>query len=167
MKLPCVKRQTFLYIAVITTMTVLFVTLLTLSILGATSKEKIAASRDKNLELKLVHVVSKIHLLKRSCRLIELQFFRHGARTPDSTYPLDPHVNETFEPFGLGQLTNVSSIVCCTTRMIRQLIKRLKLFLFFKTGKQQMFELGEFLRDRYDEFLGKQLRLDASQRNTS
>lgn len=34
--------------------------------------------------------------------------FRHGERTPADTYPKDPHINETFAPFGWGQLTNVS-----------------------------------------------------------
>lgn len=32
---------------------------------------------------------------------------RHGARTPQSTYPNDPYINETFFPYGWGQLTNV------------------------------------------------------------
>jgi hypothetical protein len=32
-----------------------------------------------------------------------------------------------------------------------------------QTGKQQMFELGEFLRNRYDQYyLGRQLKLDVS-----
>lgn len=34
---------------------------------------------------------------------------RHGARTPADTYPNDPHVNETFKPYGWGHITNVSN----------------------------------------------------------
>jgi len=37
-----------------------------------------------------------------------LQVFRHGPRTPADTYPRDPYVNETYYPFGWGQVTNVS-----------------------------------------------------------
>jgi len=37
------------------------------------------------------------------------QLFRHGPRTPVSTYPNDPYINETYEPFGWGALTNVST----------------------------------------------------------
>lgn len=36
-----------------------------------------------------------------------LQVFRHGPRTPADTYPNDPYVNETFAPYGWGQITNV------------------------------------------------------------
>lgn len=37
------------------------------------------------------------------------QVFRHGPRTPADTYPRDPYVNETYYPFGWGQVTNVSA----------------------------------------------------------
>lgn len=56
------------------------------------------------------------------------QLFRHGARTPADTYPLDPHVNETFFPYGWGHLTNA--------------------------GKKYLYESGEYLRRRYNSFLG-------------
>lgn len=38
------------------------------------------------------------------------QIFRHGDRTPDQDviYKNDPYRNETYYPFGYGQLTNVS-----------------------------------------------------------
>ncbi|CAO1354775.1 unnamed protein product [Diamesa hyperborea] len=68
--------------------------------------------RDTNLDLKLVHVL-----------------FRHGARTPADTYPLDPYVNETFAPYGWGQLTN--------------------------NGRKQMFDVGSYLLKQYSGFLGK------------
>lgn len=40
--------------------------------------------------------------------------FRHGDRTPDSLYPKYPNQYETFYPYGLGELTNVS--FCLTTQ---------------------------------------------------
>ncbi|XP_043473954.1 uncharacterized protein LOC122506047 [Leptopilina heterotoma] len=58
--------------------------------------------------------------------------FRHGDRTPqpiyNETYPNDPFANETYYPLGFGALTN--------------------------GGKLRAFELGTFLRSRYNEFLG-------------
>ncbi|XP_017780706.1 PREDICTED: venom acid phosphatase Acph-1-like [Nicrophorus vespilloides] len=56
--------------------------------------------------------------------------FRHGDRTPDvsTIYPTDPYMNETFFPYGKGQLT--------------------------LQGKQRAFALGKSLRQRYNEFLG-------------
>lgn len=49
--------------------------------------------------------------------------FRHGDRTPVSTYPLDPWRNESLWPVKFGELTN--------------------------TGKQQHYALGKWLRKRY------------------
>ncbi|XP_076394727.1 venom acid phosphatase Acph-1 isoform X2 [Megachile rotundata] len=57
--------------------------------------------------------------------------FRHGNRTPTNgtnVYPNDPYVNETYEPDGLGALTN--------------------------DGKRLAYKLGQYFRDRYDDFLG-------------
>ncbi|VEN46490.1 unnamed protein product [Callosobruchus maculatus] len=56
--------------------------------------------------------------------------FRHGNRTPEphELYPKDPYINETYYPYGYGQLT--------------------------KAGKQQEFNIGRALRDRYRNFLG-------------
>lgn len=54
--------------------------------------------------------------------------FRHGQRTPADTYPTDPLINETFAPYGWGQLTNY--------------------------GKQTLYNLGYWLRDRYGKLLG-------------
>ncbi|KAL1506684.1 hypothetical protein ABEB36_006004 [Hypothenemus hampei] len=56
--------------------------------------------------------------------------FRHGNRTPDSfqeLYPNDPYLNETYYPYGLGQLTNA--------------------------GKLREFTVGTSLRKRYQTFL--------------
>lgn len=59
-----------------------------------------------------------------------LQLFRHGDRTPTSFYPTDPYDNPAEWPVSKGKLTN--------------------------TGKTQHYELGQWLRDRYDEdFLPK------------
>ncbi|KAL7734385.1 hypothetical protein ACLKA6_010718 [Drosophila palustris] len=53
--------------------------------------------------------------------------FRHGPRTPADTYPRDPYVNETYYPFGWGQVTN--------------------------NGKRELFNIGTWLRKRYGKFL--------------
>lgn len=66
----------------------------------------------KDYELKQVHVV-----------------FRHGQRTPADTYPNDPLANQTFAPYGWGQLTNF--------------------------GKRSLYDIGSWLRNRYGELLGK------------
>lgn len=44
-----------------------------------------------------------------ACVCAHFQVFRHGPRTPADTYPKDPYGNETFYPFGWGQVTNVSA----------------------------------------------------------
>ncbi|GAB0088473.1 venom acid phosphatase Acph-1 [Sergentomyia squamirostris] len=67
--------------------------------------------------------------------------FRHGHRTPADTYPNDPYFNETFSPYGWGQLTN--------------------------PGKKYLFEMGEYLRRRYDSFLGKVYHPDALHAQTT
>ncbi|KAF5297843.1 hypothetical protein FQA39_LY11920 [Lamprigera yunnana] len=56
--------------------------------------------------------------------------FRHGHRTNDlvTTYPNDPYKNNTYWPYGHGQLTN--------------------------KGKQREFDLGKILNERYGKFLG-------------
>ncbi|BFF97117.1 venom acid phosphatase Acph-1 [Drosophila madeirensis] len=53
--------------------------------------------------------------------------FRHGPRTPADTYPRDPYVNETYYPYGWGQVTN--------------------------NGKRELFNIGTWLRKRYGKFL--------------
>lgn len=53
---------------------------------------------------------------------------RHGERAPQDTYPNDPYINERMEPYGWGQLTNV--------------------------GRINQYNQGNFLRQRYDNFLG-------------
>uniref|UniRef100_A0A1B6KL21 acid phosphatase n=1 Tax=Graphocephala atropunctata TaxID=36148 RepID=A0A1B6KL21_9HEMI len=53
--------------------------------------------------------------------------FRHGDRTPLDPYPNDPYKNASFWPVGFGQLTNV--------------------------GKEQEYELGHWLRQRYNTLL--------------
>lgn len=53
--------------------------------------------------------------------------FRHGDRSPVASYPTDPYNNVSYWPAGWGQLTNI--------------------------GKQQQYELGQWLRERYSKFL--------------
>uniref|UniRef100_A0A182NHZ8 Uncharacterized protein n=1 Tax=Anopheles dirus TaxID=7168 RepID=A0A182NHZ8_9DIPT len=60
-------------------------------------------------------------------------FFRHGQRTPADTYPNDPYLNYTFEPYDWGQLTN--------------------------KGKYSLYdEIGVWLRNRYGRFVGETYR---------
>ncbi|KAJ4440008.1 hypothetical protein ANN_08139 [Periplaneta americana] len=58
---------------------------------------------------------------------LALSIFRHGDRSPVSSYPTDPYNNVSYWPAGWGQLTNA--------------------------GKQQQYELGQWLRKRYSKFL--------------
>nr|XP_023016132.1 venom acid phosphatase Acph-1-like [Leptinotarsa decemlineata] len=59
-----------------------------------------------------------------------MQIFRHGDRTPDKKviYKNDPFINETYYPFGNGQLTN--------------------------EGKRKEYGIGKALRKKYSHFLG-------------
>ncbi|KAJ1521787.1 hypothetical protein ONE63_003422 [Megalurothrips usitatus] len=49
--------------------------------------------------------------------------FRHGARTPTQPYPTDPHLNDTYMPYGLGHLTQL--------------------------GREMAYMLGRYIRQRY------------------
>ncbi|XP_076655370.1 prostatic acid phosphatase [Halictus rubicundus] len=53
---------------------------------------------------------------------------RHGERAPQDTYPNDPYVNNSMEPYGWGQLTN--------------------------EGRRSQYNQGLYLRERYSDFLG-------------
>ncbi|KAH8369755.1 hypothetical protein KR093_000862 [Drosophila rubida] len=55
------------------------------------------------------------------------QLFRHGPRTPVTTYPKDPYLNETYQPYGWGQLTNAAKV--------------------------ELYKIGKQLRKRYRQFL--------------
>jgi lysosomal acid phosphatase len=59
-------------------------------------------------------------------KLVHL-LYRHGDRTPVKPYPTDPYKDLSFWPVGFGQLTS--------------------------RGKMQQFELGQWIRGRYDGFL--------------
>ncbi|XP_043470651.1 prostatic acid phosphatase-like isoform X2 [Leptopilina heterotoma] len=61
-----------------------------------------------------------------SLRLVTL-VLRHGDRTPQDTYPNDPYINDSFEPYGWGQLTN--------------------------KGRLNQYNQGVYLRERYGKFL--------------
>lgn len=60
--------------------------------------------------------------------------FRHGDRTPVDPYPLDPYKDRKFWPVGFGQLTN--------------------------TGKKQHYELGKWLRQRYNSLVSEKYNPD-------
>lgn len=58
---------------------------------------------------------------------------RHGDRTPVVLFPNDPYANESlYWPDGFGQLTSA--------------------------GKKRMYNIGVFLREKYDTFLGDSIR---------
>ncbi|KAJ8664792.1 hypothetical protein QAD02_006454 [Eretmocerus hayati] len=82
--------------------------------------------------------LSKLFALKKIPRcdelclkstILRIKLFRHGDRTPNANemYPKDPNYNYNF-PGGLGQLT--------------------------PRGKLRAYEVGESLRERYNDFLG-------------
>lgn len=84
-----------------------------------------------------------------------MQFFRHGQRTPADTYPKDPYVNFTFEPYDWGQLTNVSR--CARNGSFCTHFANLH-FLPQK-GKYSVYEqIGLWLRERYGRFVGATYR---------
>lgn len=62
-----------------------------------------------------------------------LEIFRHGEKTPDrlSSYPNDPYLNETYYPYGLGQLTKVQK------KVKQHLIMR----IYFRKGNTQCINL--------------------------
>ncbi|KAF2887687.1 hypothetical protein ILUMI_18486 [Ignelater luminosus] len=61
-------------------------------------------------------------------RMVQV-LFRHGDRANDvaTVYPNDPYINETYEPYGIGQLTNA--------------------------GKQREFMIGGYLFEKYYSLL--------------
>ncbi|KAJ8686451.1 hypothetical protein QAD02_022245 [Eretmocerus hayati] len=79
--------------------------------------------RDSSHENNLVENVRR----KSTLRQVNL-VIRHGERSPQSTYPKDPYIDDPMEPFGWGQLTNA--------------------------GRLSQYNQGLFLRQRYDQFLG-------------
>lgn len=62
-----------------------------------------------------------------SLRLVTV-IMRHGERAPQDTYPNDPYLNNSMEPYGWGQLTN--------------------------EGRRNQYNQGLFLRKKYNNFLG-------------
>ncbi|XP_071649114.1 prostatic acid phosphatase [Temnothorax longispinosus] len=68
------------------------------------------------------------HKTKKNTLRLVIVVIRHGERAPVDTYPNDPHINDSLEPYGWGQLTN--------------------------KGRKNQYDQGSFLRKRYDSFLG-------------
>ena len=74
---------------------------------------------------------SLLHIAKTEYRVELVQvLLRHGERTPreKELWPKDTHDLSSYEPWGLGQMTN--------------------------QGKMREYRIGQMLRERYDEFLG-------------
>nr|ARK19830.1 testicular acid phosphatase-like protein [Ampulex compressa] len=79
-------------------------------------------------------VWSIVYVLADDLKLEQVNVvFRHGDRTPnnakDETYATDPYRQDQFYPYGPAALTN--------------------------QGKRRSYELGQVLRQRYDQFLGE------------
>ncbi|KPI93945.1 PREDICTED: venom acid phosphatase Acph-1-like [Papilio xuthus] len=92
---------------------------------GGCSKYKPAAIQSNN---KLVH-----RSIDNTEPVLVFSIFRHGDRTPDQEeldkYPAEEKSEKLFFPFGKKALTN--------------------------KGKQRGFKVGEYLRERYDEFISQ------------
>ncbi|XP_076643313.1 venom acid phosphatase Acph-1 [Halictus rubicundus] len=80
--------------------------------------------------LTIIGCLAYLQLCHAELKLLQA-VFRHANRMPTNgrkTYPNDPYDDLTYEPEGYGGLTNV--------------------------GKMSSFKLGEYFRERYNEFLG-------------
>ncbi|XP_049781921.1 prostatic acid phosphatase-like [Schistocerca cancellata] len=72
-------------------------------------------------------LVNTAHAVDSGTPVLVHLLFRHGDRTPIDPYPTDPFRNRSYWPEGYGQLTNV--------------------------GKEQEYELGQWFRKRYGNWL--------------
>ncbi|XP_071054238.1 venom acid phosphatase Acph-1-like [Onthophagus taurus] len=73
------------------------------------------------------HIYKSLHYFIVTIFIL-IKVFRHGDRTPDSLYPKDPYTEDDFYPFRIGHLTN--------------------------KGKLRAFNIGRYLRKRYNKLLG-------------
>ncbi|KAG5322141.1 PPAL phosphatase, partial [Acromyrmex heyeri] len=55
------------------------------------------------------------HETKKNTLQLVTVVIRHGDRAPVDTYPNDPHINDSMEPYGWGQLTYVNIILETST----------------------------------------------------
>uniref|UniRef100_A0A336M3V2 acid phosphatase n=1 Tax=Culicoides sonorensis TaxID=179676 RepID=A0A336M3V2_CULSO len=74
-----------------------------------------------------VQIIRADEVLEKGKLIFAHILYRHGDRTPIEPYPNDPHKNVSEWPVGWGQLTNL--------------------------GKQQQYELGQWLRNRYNSLV--------------
>nr|XP_018911571.1 PREDICTED: testicular acid phosphatase homolog [Bemisia tabaci] len=75
-----------------------------------------------------IYLLQRFPAAKSTLRFVSI-IHRHGERSPMNNYPNDPYKGESFWPEGLHVLV--------------------------QRGKESMFELGRFLRHRYDGFLSE------------
>ncbi|RZC35945.1 venom acid phosphatase Acph-1, partial [Asbolus verrucosus] len=84
------------------------------------------------LQLSLIVASANLAPTEEDTLVLLHVLFRHGNRTPDriGLFPKDPHLNETYEPFGYGQLTT--------------------------KGKATEYAIGQYLRRAYGTFIPEQ-----------
>lgn len=81
--------------------------------------------------------------------------FRHGQRTPADTYPNDIYINETFYPYGWGQLTNVSYYYFTfSPNSLKYFLICFFTIMVFQYGKLTVYNIGNWAHRRYGSFLG-------------
>ncbi|CAL7933369.1 unnamed protein product [Xylocopa violacea] len=95
----------------------LFLGIISLTLESPTPVEYVKTNNDKN----------DVKIKNNTLRLL-IVIMRHGDRAPQDTYPNDPYINNSMEPYGWGQLTN--------------------------EGRRNQYNQGLFLRKRYNDFLG-------------
>ncbi|XP_031632797.1 prostatic acid phosphatase-like [Contarinia nasturtii] len=81
----------------------------------------------KNVAENLSEVTSENQSVKYELIFAQI-IHRHGERNVLKAYPNDPYANESYWPGGFGELT--------------------------KVGKKQLFDLGKYLRQRYQKLIG-------------
>lgn len=78
-------------------------------------------------------------------------FHRHGNRNIIETYPKDPWKSEAHWPGGYGELSNSGRNE--SFEILHFYSDSIEAFLSHQIGKQQLYELGKYLRKRYAKLL--------------
>lgn len=100
-------------------------------------------------QVQQVNVVNYIFNLFNSDNQNFFKIFRHGDRTPQTVpnkFPNDPNMFRDFAPIGPASLTEVRKINNFTSLRFQINVTSCP-----QRGKQRAFELGSFLRSRYEK----------------